>query len=343
MTATTPASVEQRDEAAARKTAEPEPHGSTPGTRRFPISAGYMAGRLLIGAVSVLMIITIVFGLLQLTGDPIRAVAPLDASQEEIDRIAAAYGFDQSLLAQYWSFLTNALTLRFPDSVVYGQPAFDVVARALIPTLTLMGTAFLLATIIGLGIGYYAVNGRHPRARGAVFAAVQLGSSVPPFFLAIVGVLIFGVVLGVLPVSGYGSWQYAVLPLAVLTVTSIPGTARVFRAQILETRSLDHVEFARSKGISERAVRLRHIGVNALGPAIALIGMQLGGLVAGAVTIEVIFRWPGIGQLLWSSISGRDYPVALAAVLLVSAGYVLASLLADIASAAIDPVRQRSR
>ncbi|WNI14232.1 ABC transporter permease [Actinacidiphila sp. ITFR-21] len=312
-------------------------------TRRAPVPPLYVAQRLAQGAVTVVAVVAVVFLLLHLTGNPARVVSPPDATQDEIDRIAHAYGFDQPIAKQFVLFFGKAFTGRFPDSVTYGTSSLGVVRDAIGPTLLLAGSAFVLGNLVGLVIGYLSAEARWRPLRRVPIVLALVGQSVPAFYLGLLAVLLLAVRLGWFPTAGYGSFSAAVLPTLVLTASIVPGITRIYRAQILEVRDDDHVVTAVAKGIPPLQVRLRHIALNALGPAVALIGLQLGGVVAGAVTVEVIFNWPGMGQLLVSSINGRDYAVALTAVLFIAVGFVVATLLADLAAVLVDPFGHRRR
>lgn len=312
-------------------------------TRRAPVAFSYIRRRLIEAAAAVLAVISAVFVLLHLTGNPALVVAPPDSTPQEIERIAAAYGFNQPIIEQFFEFFGKVFTGHFPDSVTYGVPAIQVVLGAIGPTMLLAGTAFVLGNAIGLIIGYLAAESRWRPLRNVPLLVSLVGLSVPPFYLGIVAVLIFGVRLGWFPTSGYGSISDLILPLAVLTASVVPNVTRIYRAQILEVRNEDYVATAVAKGIHPVLVRFRHIALNALGPAVTLMGLQLGALTGGVVTIEVIFSWPGMGQVLVNAIEGEDYPVALAGVLVLAIGFVIASLLADIAAALVDPLGHRAR
>lgn len=312
-------------------------------TRRAPVAFSYIRRRIIEAAVTVLAVIAGVFILLHLTGNPALVVAPPGSTADEIARISHAYGFDQPIVKQFFDFFGKVFTGHFPDSVTYAVPATQVVFSAVGPTLLLAGTAFVLGNVIGLVIGYLAAESRWRPLRNVPLLVSLVGLSIPPFYLGIVAVLIFAVRLGWFPTSGYGSINDLILPLLVLTASVVPNVTRIYRAQILEVRNEDYVVTAVAKGIPPSRVRFRHVALNALGPAVTLMGLQLGALMGGVVTIEVIFSWPGMGQVLVNAIEGEDYPVALAGVLILAIGFVIASLLADIAAALVDPLGHRAR
>ncbi|WP_214104096.1 ABC transporter permease [Acrocarpospora catenulata] len=310
-------------------------------TVRVPLSGRFLLRRLLQGLLAVWMAVTGAFVFLNATGSPERLVAPPDASQEEIDRIAAAYGFDQPLPRQYVDFFVKTFTGSFPDSVNYHVPAIDVVLDAVPATALLGSVAFVAGNLLGLLIGYVSATSRWWPLRSLPLGLSRIGHSLPAFYLALLLVILFSVHLRVLPSAGYGTVENLILPATVLTIGVLPGAARLYRAQVLETAGEDHVITAVAKGVSRNRVLLRHVGLNALGPALSLMGIQLGGLIAGAVTIEVIFRWPGVGSMLIDAVNDRDYSVALTGVLLVAVAYILATLVTDILAALVDPLASR--
>lgn len=310
-------------------------------TVRIPLSGKYVAKRIGQGVFAVWVAVSGVFIFLNATGSPELLVAPPEATQEEIDRISAAYGFDRPLPEQYLEFFYKTFTGSFPDSIIYRKPAIDVITSAVPATLLLGGIAFVLGNILGLVIGYISATSRSRLLRSLPLALTRLGHSLPGFYLALLLVLIFSVRLGVLPSAGFGSPQHLILPATVLTIGVLPGIARIYRAQILETLGEDHVITAAAKGIGHKQVLIRHVGINALGPAVSLMGIQLGGLIAGAVTIEVIFRWPGVGSVLVDAVSDRDYSVALTGVLVVAVAYIIATMATDIVASLIDPLTTR--
>lgn len=319
-------------------------HGATLRRRdtvRIPLSMAFVRRRLLQGLLAVWIAVSGVFIFLNATGSPERLVAPPDASQEEIDRIAHAYGFDRPLPEQYLDFFGKTFTGSFPDSITYRAPAIEVVLDALPATLLLGSIAFVLGNVLGLIIGFVSATSRRRLVRSVPLGLTRMGHSLPSFYLALLMVMLFSVWLQVLPSAGYGSWKQLLMPAVVLTIGVIPGVARIYRAQVLETLGEDHVVTAVAKGVTRNRVLIRHVGFNALGPAVSLMGIQLGGLIAGAVTIEVIFRWPGVGSVLVDAVSDRDYAVALTGVLLVAIAYIVATLITDIIAALVDPLANR--
>lgn len=309
---------------------------------RSPVSGGFLVRRVLGALVAVWGAVTVVFVMVYTTGNPAEVMAPDNATEEQIALLSAQYGFDRPVHIQYGQFLLNVATGQFPSSFYTGRPAFQEVLLRVPGTLRLSLTAVVLGTVVGLLVGYVAAMSRHAAVRTIPIRVLILFQSVPSFFLALLLVLLFSLTLHWLPTSGSGSWRHLVLPVLTLSAFVAPNVGRLFRSTIKEMAFEEHILTARAKGIADRQVRIRHIALNALGPVVALIGLQAGGVLAGAVVTETVFAYPGVGELLVRSVSNRDYPVALAAVMLICFGFVVASLIVDLIVAAIDPRAQKS-
>jgi ABC-type dipeptide/oligopeptide/nickel transport system permease component len=308
---------------------------------RSPIQLGFLVRRGLGALVALWGAVTIVFIMLYSTGNPAEVLAPETATIEQVRELAARYGFDQPLLVQYRNFIVNVSMGVFPDSLYTARPAFQEVVMRIPNTLILSLTAVFVGSAVGLMVGYLAAMSENPLVRTAPIRALMFLQSVPNFFLGLLLMYLFSLTLRWLPTSGLSSWRSLVLPVITLACYVAPNVARLFRSTINEMRFEEHILTARAKGISDRSVRIRHNAINALGPVATLIGLQLGGVLAGAVVVETLFAYPGVGQLLVQSVVARDYPVALAAVMLICLGYTLASVLVDIVVVIIDPRAQK--
>ncbi|HEY0697857.1 MAG TPA: ABC transporter permease, partial [Micromonospora sp.] len=290
---------------------------------RFPVSAPFLGRRLLGAVVAIWGAVSVVFVILLGTGNPAQAMAAEDATAEEVAALAQAYGFDRPLWVQYLLFLRSAVSLDFPKSLYTDVPAFSMVLERLPATLLLSGMALLIGTTVGLTAGYLAAGG------GALWRVLPVRvllavQSTPSFFLGLVLILVFGISLRWLPTSGSGTWGHLVLPAATLSAYVAPNIARLFWTTLREAATEDHVLTAVAKGVSARRVRLSHVALNAMGPVTALIGLQAGALLGGAIVTEAVFAWPGVGNLLVRSVSTRDYPVVLATVVFICLAFVLA-------------------
>lgn len=312
-------------------------------TLRVPVTPDFLARRLLGAVVAVWGAATVVFAMIFATGNPAVYLAAESASAADVAALARAYGFDRPVPVQYWDFLVNLATGSFPPSLFTGRPAFTEVLLRVPRTLQVSLSAVVLGSVVGLAAGYLAATGRVPLLRSLPLRLLMVLQSTPSFFLALVLILLFSLTLRWLPTGGTGSWLHPVLPMVTLACYVAPGVARLFAASIREVQFEEHVLTARAMGLSERRIRIRHVAINALGAVISLIGLQVGGILSGAVIVESVFSWPGVGELLVRSVNNHDYPVVVAAVMLICLGYVGASLVVDILVALVDPRAQERR
>jgi ABC-type dipeptide/oligopeptide/nickel transport system permease component len=297
-----------------------------------------VVGRL-VQAVPVLLGVTVItFLLMRLSGDPTQLMIPVEATAEQRQAFREAYGLDDPLPIQYFNFLAHAVQGDFGESLRYsGQPALDVVLQHLPATLELA----LLATVLGLAIaipaGVLAAVKRDSLAEKLVMGISVLGQSIPTHWLGMMLILLFSVQLGWLPVSGRGSVEQMVLPVLSLLPWTVALIARLTRSEMLEVLGNEYVRTARAKGLPELQVLVTHALRNALIPLIAVIVIQCGGLIGGAIMTEIVYDYPGLGVLVKESVLRRDYPVVMAALTVVATGLVALNLLADICYSYIDP------
>jgi len=280
----------------------------------------------------------VVFGLLHLSGDPIRLLAPLDTTAEELEVMRKAHGLDRPLPEQYWNFLTNALQGDFGKSIRNGLPALELALERLPATAVLTLTAYSIALIVAFPIGVLAAINMNTWIDRILMGFALLGQSMPVFWLGILLMLLFAVNLQILPATGrHDGWRSLILPGITLGMFNMARTARLLRSELLEVMGVDYIKTARGKGLSEQVVIWRHALRNALIPMITLLGLDLGALLAGSVITETIFAWPGIGRLAVDSIYARDFPVVQAVVCVVAVVYVAINLLVDILYVFLDP------
>ncbi len=326
----------------------------------------YVARRL-VQLVPVLLGVSILvfFGMHLIPGDVAELLLGDKGTAADLARLRHQLGLDQPVYVQYLRFLAGALRGDFGVSLRTRQPAIWEIGQALPVTIQLSLAALVFAVLFGLAIGVFAA--RHPRSvldTGAM-VGVLIGVSMPVFWTGILLLLVFGGVLGWLPLGGMidegmrwrrvtgmpvvdglltGNWTVArsslahlVLPAVALGATSMATIARMSRSTMLEVLNLDYVRTARAKGVGERLVVSHHALRNALLPVVTLIGLQLGLLLSGAVLTETIFAIPGLGRLAITSVLARDYPVVQGVVLIAAAIFVLANLLVDVLYAYLDP------
>ena len=287
---------------------------------------------------------TLVFLLLVLIpGDPVDVVLGESAQAADREAMRAALGLDRPLPERWLKFYVDLAHGDLGDSLVRQQPVTDLIRQRLPATFQLAAAAFVLVLLIALPLGILAARhrGRWPDSMAQTFALV--GVSIPNFWLGPLLVLLFSVYLGWTPVSGNLESGSLVLPAITLGLSMAAITTRMMRSSLLEIESQPFLRTARCKGLSEGAVMLRHSLPNAMLPVITVLGLQLGGLLAGAVITEVVFSWPGIGSLLVDAIRQRDYPVVQGVVLFIALSYVLVNRLSDTLAAWLDPrIRERA-
>ena len=298
----------------------------------------YLARRL-VGTIPVLLAVSIfVFGFVHmLPGDPARLVAGPEASPADIEAVRQDMGLDGPIWAQYGHWLSETVQLRLGRSIKTKQPVAQVIGDRFMPTLWLTVAAMIWATIVGVGIGVLSGvrRGRWQDQFGMELAIS--GISFPGFWLGLLLIGLFSVRLGWLPTGGYGTWQHFVMPAFTLGIGVAAVLARFTRSAFVEVAGEDYVRTARSKGVPEQGVVWTHTLRNALIPVITLTGLQFGFLLGGAIVIETVFTWPGLGRLLVDSVSFRDYPVIQAEIMLFSLEFLLINLAVDLLYAVANP------
>ncbi|MCY3900694.1 MAG: ABC transporter permease [Caldilineaceae bacterium] len=280
----------------------------------------------------------VVFALMHLSGDPIRLLAPIDTTAEELEALRKLHGLDRPLPVQYWNFLSGVLRGDFGKSLRSGENALHLALERVPATARLALTALAFSLIVALPFGVLAAVKRNTWIDRTVMGAALIGQSMPVFWLGILLILVFAVNLGVLPATGTrAGWRSLILPGITLGMFNMARTARLLRSELLEVLQAEYIMTARAKGMSARVVLWRHAFRNAVIPLVTLIGLDLGALLAGSVITETIFAWPGIGRLSVNAIYGRDYPVVQAAVLVVASIYVIINFLVDLSYAFLNP------
>jgi peptide/nickel transport system permease protein len=288
----------------------------------------------------------LVFSLIHLVkGDPTRLALGTRYSQESYDALRERNGLDLPLVEQYFRWAGRALTGDLGVSFRSGEPVTALIAERLPATLTLAVAAIVLALLIAIPLG--TVSALRPRSIVDRIATVisQIGISVPDFWLAIVLILVFAGTLGWLPTGGYvpltedplGWAERLILPAVATGVVSGSVLTRFVRSSVLEALGSDHVRTAQAKGLPERQVFGWHVLRNALLPLVTVTGVQLAYLLSGVVVVEIVFSWPGLGQLALQAVKARDYPVLQGAILLFALVFLVINLLVDLLYSRIDP------
>jgi peptide/nickel transport system permease protein len=298
----------------------------------------HLAGRFGSAALVVLGVCTLVFLLIHLVpGDPVEAMLGEGARPADQEALRAALGLDRPLAEQYLSYLARTATLDLGTSFSYQRPVARLLAERIPATLELALAALALALAIALPLGVVAARHRGGALDTGAMGFSLLGAAVPNFWLGPVLILVFSLWLGWTPVSGREGAASLILPAITLGTGLAAVLARMVRSSVLEVLGEDYIRTARAKGLRESSVLWGHALRNAWLPVLTLIGLQLGGVLAGAVITETVFAWPGVGSLLIEAIQARDYPVVQACVLLISLTYVLVNALTDLVCAWADP------
>jgi peptide/nickel transport system permease protein len=303
----------------------------------------YLTGRLLRALLTIFLVITFTFFVLRASGDPAMMILSVDAPPESIAAFRAAWGLDQPIWIQYLRYIANALTGDLGNSMRDGRPALALVLERVPMTLAITIPAFLLKLGIGIPAGIYAALHRNSFADRMTMAVSVAGFTVPSFVLALVLVLVFSVQLGWLPSGGSDSPASAILPIVTLGTAGAAILARFTRSAMLEVVGQPYIRTASAKGLSWRRVIAELALPNAAIPTTTIIGFMVGTLIAGAVVVESVFAWPGIGRLLVTSVANRDLAVVQTILLFVAATMVIANIIVDLVYGWIDPRLRRTR
>jgi peptide/nickel transport system permease protein len=298
----------------------------------------YLAKRLA-AAVAILLGVTLVtFTLTFLVpADPVRLVAGRMATPQTVESIRHELGLDRPLPLQYLHYLGNLARGDLGRSYLQRTQVTELIGSRLPATLLLMAGAIVCELLLGLPAGIFAATRRGRPADRGVMVLSFAGVSAPPFIVGLVLLYVFAYRLGWLPLSGYGGIRHLVLPALTLGIAGGGWYSRMMRSSMIEVLRLDYVRTARAKGLSESSVVLHHALRNAILPVIAMIGLDIGFFMSGAVVVESVFGWPGIGQLAWQAIQQLDLPIIMGVTLVAAVAIVLGNLLADLVTPLIDP------
>jgi peptide/nickel transport system permease protein len=259
-------------------------------------------------------------------------------SKEQLDQVSNRYNLNDPLYLQFFNWMENAiLTGDIGTSYVFKKPVSYLLALRLPATLELAGASIFLATIAGISLGIYSALKENRISDHIIRIATLFGVSMPGFWVALILILIFSLKLKLVPVAGYGNFENLFLPAIALSLHSIAAVMRVTRTSMLETLGQEYIRFAKAKGLPMWRIVSRHALKNAMLPVVTVIGFQIGNLLGGAVVIEKIFAWPGIGSLLVDSISARDMPVVQGCILAIVTIFLLVNFFVDILYTRIDP------
>ena len=303
----------------------------------------FLAVRFLQALVALLAITLIVFGLTHLTGSPVDALLPDDASPQQIETLIRHWGLDRPLHEQYLAFLGNAIQGDFGASLKWrGYTAMEVVLQRLPATLKLGGLSVLLSVVVAIPLGVVAATHRGTAVDKSANVVALLGQSLPQFWLGIMLIWIFAVGLGWFPTSGQGGLPHMILPAVAMASFQIAALTRLTRSAMLDALRSEYVKLARLKGVSEFSIVWKHALRNAAIAPLTYFGLLTGSLLTGSVVIESVFSWPGTGLLSIEAIRGRDYPVVQAVVILFAVVFLLINYVVDALYALVDPRIRRA-
>lgn len=277
------------------------------------------------------------FGLMFMAGDPAIAIAGAGGRAQDAEAIRIAYGFDRPFVVQYLDWMGSALRGDFGQSIYFNIPVSEIIANRIPVTLKLGFISFAVALIVAIPLGVAAAmrpNGIVDRV--ALIIAVS-GQAIPSFWLGLMSIVVFGVWLDWVPISGTDTWQGYILPVVVLSYYGIPAMMRITRSGMIDVLATDYVRTAYAKGLPQRTVIMRHALRNAVLPLVSLAAVQLGVLLSGSIVIESVFALSGLGRLAWESLLRSDLPVVQAIILILSLFYVVLTTLSDVINAVLDP------
>ncbi len=298
---------------------------------------GFLLRRLGQALVTILGVVTLIFFVQRLTGDPTYLLVPETATQADIAALRHQLGFDRPLVVQYLDFLGELVRFDLGQSVVQRVPVTTIIASRLPYTLMLAAGALIVACGIGVPIGILLAIFRNSPAAKAAAGFVLAAQSMPTFWSGILMILVFSVLLGWLPPSSTGDLWHLVMPSFALGLLSMATFARITRSALLDELSKDYVRTARSRGVRSGRLLVRHLARNASIPVITVAALEISNLLAGAVIVETVFAWPGLGQVTVQAILARDFMIVQGVVLLGAFVTVLLNLLSDLLYSLVDP------
>ena len=294
--------------------------------------------RVLHSILALFAVSVIIFSLASMSGDPVAMMLPVEATQEDFDRVRAAWGLDKPLHIQYLTYLGNIFQGNFGESIRWkGESARSLVLQRFPATLELSILSLFVSALIAPPIGVIVAVKKDTGIDMAGKVIALLGQSLPSFCLGLTLMWIFAVHFDLLPTSGRGTWRHLILPAVVLGYFQVAAVMRLTRSSMLEVLDTEFVRLARIKGISEKIVIWKHCLRNALIAPLTYFGLILGGFLTGSVVTETVFSWPGIGLLAIDAVRARDFQVVQSVVMFFTAIFIVSNLVVDILYAYLDP------
>lgn len=297
----------------------------------------FLLRRLILAFLVLVTVLTVSFTLTRLSGDVAVSMAGPSASQEDVETIRRAYGLDRPLPVQFLAWVGDAASGDLGRSYLYHAPVAGLIRDRLPITLTLGLTGLGIALIVAIPLGILAAMYEATILDRAIMMIAVIGQAMPSFWLGLSLVILLGLRLQWLPLSGVETWQGYILPGVVLAFSAIPALMRLTRSGMVDALSSDYIRTARAKGLTRARIVLHHALRNAAMPVVAVAAVQLGFMLGGSIVIEAVFSLNGVGYLAWESISKNDFPVVQSVVLFLATIYIALTLLADMLNALLDP------
>jgi len=297
----------------------------------------FLARRLVVALLVTMTVMTLAFILTRLSGDLAISIAGPNATQADVEAVRKAYGLDRPLLAQFLDWVARAATGDLGESYFFKTRVSSLIAERMPVTATLGLTGLSIALVVSLPLGILAAVRENTGFDRTVQLVALLGQAMPSFWLGLVLMIVLGLQLGWLPISGTGSWQHYVMPGIVLAFSAVPALTRLTRAGMIQAMGSDYIRTARAKGLSRASILLKHALRNAAIPVVAIAAVQLGFMLGGSIVIEQVFALHGVGFLAWESIAKNDFPVVQAVVLVLAVIYVALTMVSDLLNAVLDP------
>jgi len=297
----------------------------------------FLVRRLVVALLVAITVMVLAFIMTRLSGDLAISIAGPNATQADVEAVRKAYGLDRPLVVQFLDWVGRAVMGDLGDSYFFKTRVSRLLAERMPVTLTLGLTGLVIALSVSLPLGILAAVRENTVFDRAVQLVALLGQAMPSFWLGLLMMIVFGLWLGWLPISGTDTWDSYLMPGVVLAFSAIPALTRLTRAGMIQAIGSDYIRTARAKGLSRASILLKHALRNAAIPVVAIAAVQLGFMLGGSIVIEQVFALHGVGFLAWESIQKNDFPVVQSVVLVLAVIYVVLTMLADLLNAVLDP------
>ena len=297
----------------------------------------YIVVRLFQNVIALVILSVIIFCLVRLSGDPALLMLPEGATKEHYEEMRAQMGLDQPVYVQYWIFFKNAVRGDFGRSIRTKRPVIASIKEALPNSIKLVVVSMVMAILISIPLGVMAAVKKGTAIDQFARIVAGLGQSLPTFWVGLMLIQLFVIYLRILPASGMETWKHYLMPGFCLAIYLVAGVVRLLRSSMLEALDSEYIKMARIKGVSERVVIYKHALRNSILPILSFGGMYVAIMITGAILIETVFAWPGIGRLAYRAIVSQDFPLIQGVVMAAAAVVMTANLITDILYSFFDP------